>query len=276
LDADPTSAPATAPTPADQPASDAGAAPEGRELTAGRTPRPPLDRRHVFLLVAPIIPMWLAVQVGGALFPALSTENPTLLILLSAANRNLVIAATDAQQWLDQGNAVPLILFAVIGVLRLLAPDPFFYAIGNHYGDRAIEWMERRTPSFGQFIRQVEQWFLKAGWLLVLLIPNTYVCLLAGAAGMQRRWFWLLNVVGTVGRVGLMFLVGKAFQRWVEAVLEFIAAYRTPLLVVSFGFVGFTLWREWRSGTTEVQALIELEHEMEEEYDRQHHDDAEG
>jgi membrane protein DedA with SNARE-associated domain len=215
------------------------------------------------MLVLPIVPMWAAVQIGGALFPTLSTENPTLLILLSPANRNLIIAAADADNWLQAGVLAPAILYFVIGVLRLLAPDPFFYAIGESYGDGAIAWMERRTPTFGQMLRELERLFTKAGWIFVLILPNTYVCLLAGAAGMRKSWFWTLNIVGTIGRVLLMWFIGQTFQDLIDTILGFIAAHRTPFLVLSIGIVAFTLLREWRSGTTEVQQLMDLEHQME-------------
>jgi membrane protein DedA with SNARE-associated domain len=227
------------------------------------------NRRHVMWLVLPIVPMWLGVQLSSALFPTLSTENPTLLILLGASNRNLIVAAASAQDWLAIGVAAPAILYAVIGTLRLLAPDPFFFAIGESYGDGAIAWMERRTPTFGQMLRELERLFAKAGWVLVLILPNTYVCLLAGAARMNKSWFWALNIVGTIGRVTIMWFIGQAFQDLIDTILSFIAEYRTFFLVLSIGFVGFTLLREWRSGTTEVQQLLELEHELEEDLDRQ-------
>jgi membrane protein DedA with SNARE-associated domain len=236
------------------------AAPAGRRGTQ----RASVDRRHVTLLVAPIIPMWAATQVAYALLPTLSTENPTLLILLSAVNRNLIIAAASAQGWLDAGNVVPIILYGIIGTLRLLAPDPFFYAIGANYGDRAIEWMERRTPTFGEMLREMERLFAKAGWLFVLVLPNNYVCLLAGAARMRRSWFWALNVTGTIGRVIVMFFVGRALQDWIDRALGFVTDHRVPFLVVSVGLVGLTMAREWRAGTSEVQSLMELEHELEE------------
>jgi membrane protein DedA with SNARE-associated domain len=228
-----------------------------------------LNRRHIMLLVLPIIPMWAGQQLSAALFPTLSIENPTLLLVLGAPNRNLIVAAASAQDWLAVGSAMPAILYFVIGTLRLLAPDPFFYAIGESYGDRAISWMERRTPTFGQMIRELEKLFVPAGWLFVLILPNTYVCLLAGASNMRKSWFWTLNVVGTIGRVILMWFIGQTFQDAIDTVLGFIGDHRTPFLVLSFGFVGFTLLREWRSGTSEVQRLMELEHEVEEDFDRQ-------
>jgi membrane protein DedA with SNARE-associated domain len=218
-------------------------------------PHPPLDRRHVARLVVPLIPMFIAVQVGNAFFPVLQEQAPLLLMALGAANRNLLVAVAQG---------VPWFLYALVGGARLLLPDPFFYAIGWHYGDRSISWMERRTPTFGQLLRELERLFAKAGWAFVLVLPNNYVCLLAGAAQMRRSWFWTLNIVGTIGRLIVLWWIGQALQDVIDTVLSFITDHRVPFLVVTVGLVLLTTGREWRSGGTEVQALIELEHELEE------------
>jgi membrane protein DedA with SNARE-associated domain len=246
--------------PPDQPEPDpdpAGPSDDARAAAAARRPGGrPLGRRHVLLLVAPIIPMLVGTQIANALFPTLSTENPLLLITLSAPNRNLIVATHGP-------NAVPLALYFAIGFARLLAPDPFFYAIGWHYGETAIRWMERRTPTFGELIRQLEWLFTKAGGLLVLVMPNNYVCLLAGASGMRRSWFWTLNVIGTIGRLVLLWQVGEVLDAQIAAILSFIAEYRVPLLVLTIGLVVLTSVREWRTGTSEIRQLIDLEHELE-------------
>ena len=222
-------------------------------LPAHGTPPPdPLDRLHLLVLIGPIIALVICTNIGNALFPTLSTENPLLLIALGAPNRNLIIASAQ----------VPFVPYAVVGFLRLLAPDYFFYALGRHYGDRAITWMERRTPTVGRMMRQLEQVFGKAGHVLVLIMPNNPVCLLAGAARMRPRVFWALNVVGTIGRLLLMWWIGQIFQDWIDAVLGFIADHRVPLLVVTIGLVALSSAREWRAGSSEIQQLIELEEEL--------------
>lgn len=216
-------------------------------------PEDPVTRPKLILLIAPIIALVIASNVGNALFATLSTENPLLLIALSAPNRNLILAS----------HQVPLAAYFVVGFVRLLVPDFFFYALGNHYGDRSIEWMERRTPSFGQIMRQLEIVFAKAGHVLILIMPNNPVCLIAGAARMRKSVFWTLNVVGTIGRLIIMWLIGEAFQDTVDSVLDFIQRYRVQILVVSIVLVGFNVLREWRAGNSDIQQLIELEHQLE-------------
>ena len=222
---------------------------------AGSPPPDPVSRRHLILLVGPIIALVICSNVGNALFATLSTENPLLLIALSAPNRNLILAS----------HQIPLVAYFVVGFVRLMVPDFFFYALGYHYGDRSTVWMERRTPSFGAMMRQLETVFAKAGHVLVLIMPNNPVCLIAGAARMRRSVFWTLNVVGTIGRLIIMWWIGDVFQSTVDSILEFIQRYRVQLLVVSIGLVAFNLLREWRAGNSEIQQLMDLEHQLEDQ-----------
>jgi membrane protein DedA with SNARE-associated domain len=216
--------------------------------------RLPIERRHLVLIIAPIITLVIINNIGSALAPDLVNRNPLLLIAMSPPNRNLIAASHHA----------PLIAYFVVGFLRLLAPDPFFYALGDNYGERVITWMERRTPSYGILMRQLESWFEKASWPLVLIVPNNPVSLLAGAAKMDKRVFWSLNALGTLGRLLLMYWIGDVFQDKVDLILGWIADHRLPLLAFTITAVGITLLREWRSGTSEIQQLIELEEELEE------------
>jgi membrane protein DedA with SNARE-associated domain len=184
--------------------------------------------------------------------PANPNANPALLLALSPSNRHLVLVS----------HQMPLILYSIIPFVRLLAPDPLFYLLGYFYGDRAITWMERRTPTFGQLMRQLERWFAKAANWLVLFVPNNPVCLLAGAARMPPVRFLALNMVGTAGRLVVMYLIGEAFQGVIEWVLGIIAQYRIWLFLLSTIVVGLTVAREWRSGTSEIQQLGHLGDEL--------------
>ena len=44
-----------------------------------------------------------------------------------------------------------------IGTVRLLVSDPLFFLLGYWYGDAAVTWMERRTTTWGQMLRQIER-----------------------------------------------------------------------------------------------------------------------
>jgi membrane protein DedA with SNARE-associated domain len=154
-----------------------------------------------------------------------------------------------------------------VGTLRLLAPDPFFYLLGFFYGERAISWMEQRTASVGSMMRRLEQLFGRFGHALVFIMPNNYVCLIAGGSGMPAAVFWTLNVSGTLARITMFRWFGVAFQDQIDGVLRFISDYRPWILAVTVGIVVFGAVRELRSGTSELQQLAELEEQLEEAED---------
>jgi len=206
-------------------------------------------RRHLTLLVAPIVAMIIAGYTADALWPDLVTNNPLLLICLSAKNRYLVLVVNQIDLWSYYG----------IGTLRLLLPDPFFFAIGWFYGAAALRWMETRTPTTGRYMRAVEGWFGKWGAPLVVLFPNNYVCLVAGASRMSPTLFATLNILGTVGRLFMLQIVGDVFAAPIDSVLSFVANWRIPLLVVSIGLVALFWIGELRRGRQELQAFRELE-----------------
>jgi membrane protein DedA with SNARE-associated domain len=124
---------------------------------------PHRGRRLLTFLIAPIVAMIVAAYLADALWPSLVNENPLLLISLSAKNRYLVLVVNHVEPW----------AYFLIGSIRLLLPDPFFFAIGWFFGAAALHWMERRTPTTGRYMRAVEGWFGKWGAPLVVLFPIT-------------------------------------------------------------------------------------------------------
>ncbi|CAB4965707.1 unannotated protein [freshwater metagenome] len=119
--------------------------------------------------------------------------------------------------------------------------------------------MEKRTPTAGRYMRAVEGWFGKWGAPLVVLFPNNYVCLVAGAAKMRPLKFATLNVIGTIGRLFMLQIIGDIFAGPIDSVLGFIAHWRIPLLVLSIGLVAVFWIGELRRGSKEVEAFRELE-----------------
>ena len=212
-----------------------------------------LTKTQLTLVIVPIAIMVTATQTANIVWADWVNSHPEGLIALSSLNRYLVAVV----------NHISPVAYYTIGFLRLLAPDPFFYLLGFYYGDRAIHWMERRTPTFGQMMRQLEELFKKAGYALVLILPNKYVCLIAGAAEMSIPVFVLLDVVGTIGRLILIAWLGDIFSGPIDSALAFVAEHRIPLLVLSTLIVGFTVIRELRAGTTDIQQLLELEDDLE-------------
>ncbi len=88
-------------------------------------------------------------------------------------------------------------------------------------------------------LRWLEQAFRKWGHPLVFLFPNNPICLFAGAARMRVWVFAVLNVTrhdrsADPDRAGS----ARHSQRPIDAVLDFVARYRVPILIVSVLAVG--------------------------------------
>jgi membrane protein DedA with SNARE-associated domain len=221
-------------------------------------------RKRLTLLLVPIGLLIVASNVGSALAPSLVNDQPLLLLALDARIRHVVLVSGSL-------DAIP---YYVVGTLRLLLSDPLFYLLGFWYGETALSWVEKRTGSIGQFLRQVEGFFGKAAYPLVFLAPNNYICLFAGAARMHPAVFLVLNVSGTVTRLAIIRYVGDIFEGPRSTVLGFISDYQIPLTVATIAIVvGQSLW-DRRRGTGEIEQLTELEHELEEQARRP--DDAPG
>ncbi len=187
--------------------------------------------------------------VADALWPTLVEEHPLWLLGLSARNRYAVLVVNRVDLW----------AYYLLGTVRLLLPDPLFFALGWLYGPAALRWMEHRTPTVGSIMRRIERWFTRWGHPLVVLIPNNYVCLIAGAARMSPLLFAFLNVTGTVGRLLLLQIIGDVFSGPINTLLGWIADYRVPLLVISMAAVAVTVGGELRRGRKELDGLHELE-----------------
>jgi membrane protein DedA with SNARE-associated domain len=218
--------------------------PAGRKL-----PRPAL-----IAVSAILIGFVVAGYVGDALAPTLVDTRPLLLLLLNPRIRNLVLIT----------NQLDTVTYYVAGAGRLIVSDPLFYLVGFFYGDAAVRWTEHRAPTYGDLFRRLERFFGRASYPMVAIAPNSYVCLLAGAARMPLGAFFSLNIVGTFVRLYLIRRFGVAFENPIDWVLEFIGRYRIPLLVLSVVLVAFSIWSEKRQGETRIEALGKMEEELEE------------
>jgi len=219
---------------------------------------PPNPRRTVPFLVGPIIVMIVMTNIGNATFPTLLAEGKAwLLLLLNSQNRFLVLAT----------NQLDAPTYYGIGMFRLLLPDPFFYLLGFWYGETVIRWIEQKSQTYGLAIRKFEALFDKASLVVVTIFPNNYICLIAGTARMSPLVFAACDVVGTFGRLVLFRLFGQALQDQLQSVQDFITTYRWPLTALSLTLVGFTLLRDWRAGRGQIEAIRDLEDEIETDFE---------
>jgi membrane protein DedA with SNARE-associated domain len=210
------------------------------------------SRRVVTLITIPLIAMTIISYVGDAIMPQLVDKHPLLLMAMNPRNRNLLLVV----------NQLDAVSYYVVGTLRLLATDPLWFLIGYWYGESALRWAEKRTRTFGDTLRWFERGFSKAAYPLILIAPNNWICLFAGAAGMRVGVFFALNIVGTVGRLYLIRVLGETFQTPIDWVLDFIRDYRMPLLGLSIVTVLVLVFLEYRKGDSEIGALSELDDQI--------------
>ena len=218
---------------------------------------PPRSRRTLWLILTPIVILTITGIVADALAPAIIDRRPLLQMFLNPRNRYLVLAS-------PQVDAVP---FFLVGFLRLVLTDPLFYLLGYLYGDAGLRWMERKMGEDREtgMIAMLEKWFRKASYVIVVLMPNAYVCLLAGATGMRPRVFIPLNVLGTLGRLIVIRIAGDVFEDQLESVLDFIAENRLFLLGLSVVITAFYVYRGRKKGSLEFETVTEMERELEAE-----------
>jgi membrane protein DedA with SNARE-associated domain len=210
------------------------------------------DRARLVVLVVPMVGITVAAWVGDALSPTLLAEEPLVLVALIPRNRFLVLTA-------------PLVEFApffAVGMTRLLLTDPIFYLFGRWYGERGIEWAERRfgTP---RSVRRLETWFRRAAYPVVVIAPNNIICVLAGAAGMPPLWFAVANFGGTALRLGLIWWLGDVFSEPLLDVVEFVSDYRWWFTGVTAAIVVLSIWRAKRAGRLPIEPIDEIEAELE-------------
>jgi membrane protein DedA with SNARE-associated domain len=208
----------------------------------------------VTLVSIPLIALVIMSYVGDALAPTLFDTHPVLLMVLNSRTRNLVLVT----------NEVDPVTFYAVGIARLLVSDPLFFLLGMWYGDAAVAWMERRTRTWGQVLRQIEDWFSKAAYPIIFIAPNNYVCLFAGAAGMPLKAFFAVNIAGTVFRLWLVRTFGNVFEAPIDDLVGWIGDHRIPLLALSIALVLVSIALEARKGETEVSSLARLDDELEE------------
>ena len=227
----------------------------GGDTDGERLDLPPwLLRLSIAIAAISLVAAW----TGSFLAPQFVDNNPRLLIALNPRNSNLVLVS----------NQISDVSFFTIGFVRLVFSDPFNFLLGLYFGERAFAWVERRSRSYGPFVRDLERFFKRFSYALVFLAPNNIICILSGATGMKARWFFTLNAAGTLTRLILINQFGATFEGPIDSVLGFVKDYRTPLLILSGLTVAWTIFGEFRGDNTELKALRDLEREVADEHEK--------
>lgn len=204
------------------------------------------------LVVGACIALIIVSWVGDLFLSVLVDRHPAVFILLNSRNRNLVLAKEYLDWW----------TFFGIGAFRLLISDPLFFLLGRWYGDAGIRWIEKRSATYGPMARTAERWFGKASYPLILIAPNNYICLFAGASGMAVPVFLALNVVGTFGRLAVLWAFGDVFSGPLDWLRDLITENRLLFFGISAALIAASIYFDRKEGGGEVSGLLHMEDEI--------------
>ncbi len=217
---------------------------ESALLQRGQPPARPIVIGAVAIALISLVAGW----VGQALAPDLVNSRPLLAMTLNPRNAILVLVT----------NQLEAVEYYTVGFFRLIFSDPVNYLLGFWFGDRILAWVKKRSRTYGQFVDSGSEGFRKYSGILIFAMPNNIICAFAGASGVKLRTFALLNVSGTIARLWVVRQFGGVFESPIEGVLDWIAQYRLPLLVVSVLAVLWTVFGEFRGDNSELSALRDL------------------
>lgn len=173
------------------------------------------------VLIGAVIGLYILGFATGGLAPKLLKDHPLSLIALAPRYRWFILTASRI-------DAVPYFL---VGIARLLASDPIYFALGWFFGDRAIGFFE---DSLGKpTITKTREMFLKASTVMALFFAGPVTCVLAGAAGMKPKRFFTLNVIGTTVIVAALRLFADQLDGLIKPVLRFNDRYAKYILIVT-------------------------------------------
>jgi len=223
---------------------------------------PQRARWHLFALLVPVACVVTAGYTANIAWAALLKHHPAVLIALSPINRYLLLTTNE----LSAGT------YFVIGFVRHLLPDPFYWLLGYWYGDRALRWLLDTYPMLrsvvgegGQALQQPET--RKILYPLAFFAPNTWVSVLCGAARMPIGAFFALNAAGTLARLALFRWIGSVFHAEIRSIVDFVSRYQWPATLVSVVAVMIGIAIQFRRQRGELFGLTQLEHDLEEPED---------
>jgi len=206
----------------------------------------------LIFVVATLITFTVAGTLANIFLAPLRRDHPLVVLLLDGRNRQLILVS----------NRMGTLAFVIVGVVRRMAADPFYYLLGYWYGERAVRWMEAKLGSGGGVVRAVERIFARAAPVMVFLFPGAPVCVLAGAAGMSPLVFAICNAAGTLSIVIGLRVFSNTVSGPIESLTSFVDHNAKWLALAAAVSTLFLFWQQRRTGTGELQALTDLANDV--------------
>lgn len=136
--------------------------------------------------------------------------------------------------------------YAVIGTIRLSLSYWASYLVGVAYGRQVLIWFGKYLGTSREQIHNLLHGFHTAEWVVVpFFVGSNLVAAITGIARTPLKRLIPLVYLGIAGRLVLWWIVGRAAEDQVGSVLDFIARYQRPALIVSaiavVGVIGFNV-----------------------------------
>lgn len=186
-----------------------------------RPPVAPFSKTTLIAVFVAIGLMIAANNIGTINLARWVDTHPVRLLAFNSTNKILLTVA----------GRVPELLFFAVPLLRLLAPDPLFYALGARYRDHAVRWGTDLYPGAKDWLTELTSGENPGAHrtlaILTFIAPNNPVCLAAGVIRMPAKLFWGLNIAGTLTRVALIRLMAAVFADQLDSVVDTIVEYQS-------------------------------------------------
>jgi hypothetical protein len=187
--------------------------------------RSSLGGRRIAILAGAVAAFSAVATVGDLLSPVLLERCPLALVVLNPRTGYLIALARDA----------PLPVFLVASVARLCASDPLYFLLGRAVGP-AVMSAGRQVRGLRRRADRVPS---RSSWLWLVAVaasPTAKTMLFAGGGGLPAGGVAAANVTGTLGRVLLVWRVGKAFLTLGETVAALAPWIAVPACVLALAF----------------------------------------
>lgn len=172
-------------------------------------------------VVLPLGVLSLASLAGTLLAPRLLVANPLLLVALSPRAAYLIVAAGRA----------PLGGDLVVGLPRMLAADPFNFAVGAGLGPSVRRWATRRSRTSRQLSERVTRWGHRGALPLVVVSPTAKVIASAAALGVRWQKVAVADVAGSLGQLLMLYAAGRSMARPCRQLAAALAGHALPAAV---------------------------------------------
>lgn len=167
--------------------------------------------------------------IATGLAPRWAITNPEGLLLLHSRVRHLLLAlGSDISWW----------AYAGIASFRLALAFVVCHLIGRAYRVDVLTWFGRYLGSTREAINGIMSAFDRADWLIVpFFVGSNIVAAVTGIREMAAGRLAVLLAIGLAVRLAFWYWVAHVFSDQIDEVLDFLARYQRPTIIVSIVLV---------------------------------------